>query len=165
MSARLLHHDGLQSLAPLQKIVELEPALALRRAPVSLGQDPAEPAVSRAILRVDERVGRAVDECEPRAGNNPHARHRGGVLARERMRAHDAGERIAVGDPDPGEPEPGCARDHFLGMRGPAQEGEIGRRREFREPRLKLDQGAAPARGVASRRRGAMSGFWALVPF
>ena len=136
------HHNDLQPLAPLQKVVELEPAFAFGRAQVALGQNPAEPAVSRAILRIDERVRRAVDEYEPRAGNDPRARHRLGVLARECVRAHDAGERVAVGDPDPGKPELGGARDHLLGMRGSAQKRKIRHRRQFGEPRLRPDQGA-----------------------
>ena len=86
------HHNDLQPLAPLQKIVELKPAFAFGRAQVALGQNPAEPAVSRAILRIDEHVRRAVDECEPRAGDDPRTRRRLGVLARKRVRAHDAGE-------------------------------------------------------------------------
>ena len=141
---RRRHRDDLQPFAPLQKVVEPEPAFALWRAPVSLGQDPAEPAVSRAVLRVNERVRRAVDEGEPRAGNDPHGPHRLGVLARECVRAHDSGERVAVGDPDSGKAELGGARDHLLRVRGAAQKREIGRRREFSEPRLKPDQGAAP---------------------
>ena len=48
---------------------------------------------------------------------------------------------VAVGDPDPGKPEFGGARDHFLGMRGSAQKGKIRHRRQFGEPRLKPDQG------------------------
>jgi hypothetical protein len=125
----------------LDQIPDAKPALALRRAQVPRGQDPAEPAVSRAIPWIDERVRRAVDECETRAGNDPHPRHRLGVLARVGMRAHDAGERVAVGDPDSRKPELGCARNHLLGMRGPAEKGEIRHHREFSEPRLKPDQG------------------------
>ena len=136
-------HD-LLSLAPLQKVVELKPAFAFGRAQVTLGQNPAEPAIGRAIFRINERVRGAVDECEPRAGNDPRARHRLSVLARERVRAHDAGKRVMVGDPDPGKPEFGGARDHFLRMRGSAQKRKICHRREFGEPRLKPDQGAAP---------------------
>ncbi len=139
------HRHDLQALAALQKVVELEPAFAFRRALVSLGQNPAEPAVSRAIPWIDERIRGAVDEGEPRAGNDPRGAHRLGVLARERMRAHDARERVAVGDPDPSEPELGGALDHLLGMRGAAQKREIRGSRQFGEKRLSADQGPLPA--------------------
>jgi hypothetical protein len=59
------------------------------------------------------------------------------------VRAHNAGERVAVGYTDPGEAEFGGARDHLLGMRGSAQKGKIRRRRQFGESRLKPDQGGA----------------------
>ena len=52
-------HD-LQPLAMLQKVVQAKPAFALGRAQVSRRQDPAEPAVSRAVLRIGEHVRRAV---------------------------------------------------------------------------------------------------------
>ncbi len=136
-----LHHNDLQALAMLDQVPDAEPALALRRAQVALSQNPAKPAVSGAIFRIDERIRRSVYECEPRTGNNPRARHRLGILARECVRAHDAGERVAVGDPDPGEPKLGGARDHFLGMRGSVQKRKIRHRGQFGEPRLKPDQG------------------------
>ena len=68
-------------------------------------------------------------------------RHRLDVLARECVRAHDSGERIAIGDTDSSESKLGGARDHLLGMRGPAQKRKIRHRRKFGEPRLKPDQG------------------------
>ena len=77
------------------------------------------------------------------------------------MRAHDAGERIAIRDPDPRKPKLGGARDHLLGMRGPAQKRKIRHRRQFGEPRLKADHlSLPPARGgkVAGRSRGRMRG-------
>ena len=130
----------LKALAAVQKVLEDEPAFAFGRAPISLCQNPAEPAISLAILRIGERVRAAVDEDEARAGNDPCGGHRLNIISRERVRAHNSGERVAVGDPDPGELKLGCARDHLLGMRRSAQEREIRRRRQFGEPRLKLDQ-------------------------
>ena len=47
------------------------------------------------------------------------------------MGAHNAGERIAVGDAKAGEPQGHRRRDEFFGMRGAAQKREIRRRREF----------------------------------
>ena len=106
----------MQPLAALQKVVELEPAFAFRRALVSLGQDPAEPAVSCAVFRIDEQVRGAVVEDQPRAGNDSRGPHRLSVIACERVCAHNPGERVAVGDPDPGKAELGGALDHLLGM-------------------------------------------------
>ena len=126
------------------------PAFALGRAQVSRGQDAAEPAVSRAVLRIDEHVRRAVVEGEPRAGNDARRAHRLRVLARKNMRAHDAGERVAIRDPDSREPKFGGARDHLLGMRGPAQKRKIRHRRQFGELRLEPDH---PLPSPASGRR------------
>ena len=147
------HHDDLQPLALLQQVIQPEPAFALGRAQVSCGQDAAEPAISRAILRIGEQVRRAVVEGEPCAGNDPHALHRRRVLAREHMRAHDAGQRIAIRDPNSRKPKLGRARDHLLGMRGPAQKRKICHRRQFGEPRLKADHSLLPLAGKAAQGR------------
>jgi hypothetical protein len=125
----------------LEKVVELKPAFALGRAQVSGRQDAAEPAVSRAVLRIGEHVRRAVRKDEPRAENDTDAAHRRRILARENMRAHDAGQRVAIRDPDPGKLKLGRALNHLLGMRGSAQKRKIRHRREFGEPRLKPDHG------------------------
>lgn len=111
-----LHHNELQPLAMLQKVIEDEPAFAFGRTRVALSQNPAEPAIGRAIPWINEDVRAAVDEYEARAGNDPCARHRLKIIACECVRAHNAGERVTVGYPDPGEVEFGGARDHFFGM-------------------------------------------------
>ena len=75
-------------------------------------------------------------------GTTPHARHRIGVLARECVRAHDAGERgCGRRSPTPANPS-SAARNHVLGMRGSAQKRKIRHRRQFCEARLRPDQGA-----------------------
>ena len=48
------------------------------------------------------------------------------VLLGRPMRAHDAGQRIAVGDADGGEPQLRRLADHLVRMRRPAQEREVG---------------------------------------
>ena len=149
-----LHHDDLQPLAPLQKVVELKPAFAFGRAQIALSQNPAKPAISRAILWINEDVRAAVDEYEARAGNDPCDRHRLNVVALECVRAHNTGERVAVGYPDPGETEFGGARDHFLGMRGSAEKGKIRHRRQFGKSRLKPDQEAPLLRVRTDRKVG-----------
>ena len=92
-------------------------ALAFRRAQVAHAEQPAEPSVSGAVLRIDDHVRRAVDEGEPRPRDDAERAERLAVLARIDMSAHDAGERVAVGDPDPRKPERGGARRHLLRMR------------------------------------------------
>ena len=48
------------------------------------------------------------------------------VLLGRRVRAHHAGQRVAVGDADGGQPQLRRLPDHLLRMRGPAQEREVG---------------------------------------
>ena len=123
----------------LQQILDPQMALSLRRAQIARREDAAEAAVSGTVPRIGEHIRRSVVESEARAGNDPHALDRRPVLAREDMRAHDAGERVAVGDPDPGKPQFGRPRDHLLRMRGPAQEGEVRHRRKLGEAGLNPD--------------------------
>ena len=123
-------HD-LQPLRALQQLVETQMALAFRRAQIALAEQPAEPPVGGAILRIDEDIGRAVDESEPRPGDDAKRAERLAVLARVDMRAHHASERVAVGDADPRQPERGGARDQLLRMRRAAQEREIRRCRQL----------------------------------
>ena len=92
------HRNRLQPLRALQQLVETQMALAFRRAQVALAEQPAEPPVSGAVLRIDDHVGRAVDEGEPRPGDDAKRAERLAVLARVDMGAHHAGERVAVGD-------------------------------------------------------------------
>ena len=128
----------------LQHILDSQPAFALGGAQISRRENPAEPAVGGAILRIGDEVRRPVVEGEPRAGHDAHARERRPVLARENMRAHDAGERVAVGDPDPGQLQLGRARDHLLRMRGPAQKRKIRHPRQLGEARLEADHPNTP---------------------
>ena len=83
-------------------------------------------------MRIGENVGRAVAEDEPGADDEAEVAGALLVLAQEHMRAHDSGERIAVGDAEAGKAERDRLRDQFLRMRGAAQEGEIGGDGEFR---------------------------------
>ena len=112
-------------------------ALALRRAQIALGEQPAEPPIGGAILRIDDGIGRAVDEGEPRAGDDAQRADRRAVLAREDMRAHDAGERVAIGDADPRPTRAPPRARPFLGVRGAAQKRKVGRRRELGEARAR----------------------------
>jgi hypothetical protein len=122
-------------------------ALAFRRAQVALAEQPAEPPVGGAVSGIDEDVGRAVDEGESRPGDDAKRAERLAVLARVDMRAHHAGERIAVGDADPGKPERGGARDQLLRVRRAAQEREIRRRRQLGVAARKADHALPSACG------------------
>ena len=149
--ARLVHRDQPQALGMGDQIVEGQMALALGRAQIAERQQPAEPAVGGAILGIGEDVGRAVGEDQPRARHDAQGADRGAVLARIDMGAHDPGERIAVGDAEPGEAEPRRLGDQLLGMRGPAQKREIRRRRQFGEAGLGADHANNPCRNHRAR--------------
>ena len=140
----LRHRDDLQPLAMLEQIVEVQMALALGRAQVSLGQQPAQPPIGGAIPGIGEHVGRAVDEASRAPVTTRKRADRRAVLARVDMRAHDAGERVAIGDADPGEAQLGRARDEFLGVRSAAQKRKIRRRRELGEARREADHANTP---------------------
>ena len=66
------------------EIVESQMALALGRPQIARGQKPAEPAIGGAVLGIGENVGRAVDEDQPRAGDDAQRADRSAVLARDR---------------------------------------------------------------------------------
>ena len=111
----------------------MEMALALRRAQISLRQQPAEPPIGGAIPGVGEHIGRAVDKGEPRARHDAQSPDLRPVFSRVNMRAHDARERIAIRDADPRQPQRRRARDEFLRMRSAAKERKIRRRRKLGE--------------------------------
>ena len=92
-------------------------ALAFLGAEIAGGEEPAEPSVGGAVGRPDGDVGRAVAEGEAAADGVAGAGGLGGEMA-----AHDAGERVAVGDRKAGEAEHGGRRGELFGMRGAAQE-------------------------------------------
>ena len=108
---------------------QIENAFGLVAAAFADGEQPRQPSPGGAVLRIGEDVRRAVGENEPRAGRDLQLcssccrRHlpRGGG-----MRAHDAGDRIAIGNAEAGQSEFDGVLDQFLRMRAAAQEGEIG---------------------------------------
>ena len=101
-------------------LLEAEMALTLGGAPVALRQQAAQPAVRGPVGRVADRF-EAVAGHETRADGQADA----GFLGR-RMRAHDARQRIAVGNADGGQLQFRRLADHLVRMRGPAQEREVG---------------------------------------
>ena len=91
-----------------------------------------QPSPGGAVLRIGEDVRRAVGEHEPRADRELQLRRFVPassalvLVSRPYVRAHHAGDRIAVGDAEAGEAERLGLLDQLLRMRAAAQEGEIG---------------------------------------
>ncbi len=104
-----------------EEIVEEQRAGAFFGAPLAEREQAGEPRPAGAVLRIGENVRGRVGEDEPRADGERDA-----MLLRRLVRAHDARDRIAVGDAKAREPESACLHHQFLGMRRPPQEGEIG---------------------------------------
>ena len=102
-------------------------AFALGRAALAQTEQFAEISIGLAVLWPDQNVGSSIHEHQPAAGGEPDA----GLLCRH-MAAHNAGQRIAVGDGNAGEAQFLCPVHQFLGMRGTAQKGEIAGHAEFR---------------------------------
>ena len=77
----------LQAFGVVEKILEIEPALAFRRTSVADCEQAAKAAIGLAIFRIGNNVRRIVPENEARADCEFEA----GFLRRD-MRPHDAGE-------------------------------------------------------------------------
>ena len=114
------------SLGMGKHVLPMQHASALGRAPLAEGEQPAEAAVGSAVAGIAEERG-AVGEVEPRPCQQPYA----GPLRRH-MGAHRAGERVAVGDADGREAEPGGLLHQLFCMGGAAQEAEIADCLQFR---------------------------------
>ena len=70
-------------------------------AALAAGEEPAQPAVSGAVARIDEDIRRAVDEDEPRTDQELWLVRDVGVI--ELLPgAHHAGQRVVIGDADDG---------------------------------------------------------------
>ena len=112
--------DEDQALGKGGNVIEIKRALTFLGAALAERQQPAKPAVSGAIARINQQA-RRVQQIEPGADDEFDADFLGGQMA-----AHDAGERVAVGDGDGVELKRLGRRHQFLGMGAAAQEGEIG---------------------------------------
>ena len=120
------HDDEQQSFLPGEKIVETQNAFALGGAKLAEAQKTAQPSVRRAIGRIGENVGRAVDEDESRA--DEQFRRRAVFLQHflyAFIGAHHARKRVAVGDADRGMAVKRRRQDQFSGMRSATQKREI----------------------------------------
>ena len=101
-------------------VIEIKRALPFLGAALAERQQPAKPAVSGAIARINQQARRVL-QIEPGADDEFDADFLGGQMA-----AHDAGKRVAVGDGDGVESKRLGRRHQLLGMGAAAQEGEIG---------------------------------------
>jgi hypothetical protein len=102
-------------------IIEKKRALSFLGSHLTEREQTAETAVSRAVARECEKA-RCVLKVEPGADDKFDPAN---VLGGE-MSTHHAGKGVAIGDGDRLELERACRRYQLLGMRAPAQEGEIG---------------------------------------
>src|SRR5262249_14767783 len=133
-------------------------AFAFLRAQVAAREQAAEPSPGGAVARIRENVRRAVGENEPRAGMIGERQF---LFALDEMRAHHARDRIAVGEPETIKPDMRGLQHQLLGMRGAAQEREVGSSCEFEVTRHVTHRsraetsagGSAPYRGKAPREK------------
>ena len=117
------HHDQFEPKDMREQIVEMQDAFALLGAQIAEREQAGEPAPAGAVARIGENVGRAVGEDQPRARV---IFQREILLALGEMRAHDAGDRIAVAEAEAGKADRLRLHHQLFRMRGAAQEGEIG---------------------------------------
>ncbi len=81
-------------LGVARDVVEIKRALAFFGAPLPEREQPRQPAIGRAVAR-EAQEARRILQVEARADDKAQAH-----LLGCHMRAHDAGERVAVGDGD-----------------------------------------------------------------
>ena len=132
-------------------VLHVEHAAALGRAPLPEGQQAAEAAVGGAVARIAEEREPA-GEVEPRAGQEPQTRCLGRDSLRCDVGAHRAGQRVAVGDADGGEPEFRRPLHQLVGVRGAAQEAVVAHRLQ-----LGVSRGPAINHRARARTSGASS--------
>ena len=106
----------------VEQIIEIKDAVAFLCPQVAAREQAAEPAPGRAVAWIGQNVRRAVGKDEARAGM---IGERQILLALDEVGAHDAGNRIAVAEPETFESDMSRLQHQLLGMRGSAQEGEI----------------------------------------
>ncbi len=101
-------------------VIEGEDAFALLRPPLAEAEQPAERAIGGTIGGIGQQRRPALRQVEPRADDEGEFR-----VLRRLMRAHDAGQRVAVGHGKGRQPQMLRLHGELLGMRCAAQEGEI----------------------------------------
>ena len=122
-----------EALAPVEQVLDRQVAVALGRPGTAQRQQAAEPPPGGAVARQGGDLDPLLQH-QPGRGDQPqHRAAVAGDLLGAGMGAHDAGHGILVGDGQGGQPEVEGARDIVLGVRGPAEEGEVGDGAEFDE--------------------------------
>ena len=151
------HGDQFEPEGMREQIVEVQNAVALFGAKISERQQTRESSPASAIARIDHDVGRIVGKYEP---CTRVISQRQILLALGQMRAHNAGDRIAIAQAKSGKADTGGLHHQFFRMRGSAQEGEVRSGGKFEithyasEPQAKVpcrNHAGAPAPCARSR--------------
>ena len=124
---RRWNHDHQAPRQPVVQVIANEVVFTLLRTPPPLGDQGRQVAVALAILRQQHQL-RPVGEPDLAADDQMQA-----VLLRPLVRPHDARERAFVGDGERRVAELRRALGQLIGVRGPAQEGEVADAVEFGE--------------------------------
>ena len=104
------------------EVLQMEPALALVRAPLSQCQQAAKAAIGCTVARVAQQ-GRAVLEIKAGTGQQTDS-----CLPGSHVGPHDAGQRMPVGDADRRQPQRRRPFHQLLGMGAAPEEAEVGGR-------------------------------------
>jgi len=133
LEAMRQRQDEQLAFGKFQEVGELQMAFALFGAVAALaaGEQLAEPAVSRAVARIDQDVRRPVHEDEPRSDQQFRLVFDVGI--RELLVGpHHAGQRVVVGNADGGKPQLAPLVHVIPRIRSAAQEREIRRDPDLR---------------------------------
>ncbi len=123
----------LHPLAPIQKVGQMQRAVALGGAQLACAEHSAEPPPPRPVARQAGDL-EPVLQHDPRRRDQPDARPAvARQLSRPGMRPHDPGNGIHIGHRQRGHPQFGGAGHHLLGVGGPGEEGEVRQRGQFHE--------------------------------
>src|SRR5262249_5202506 len=122
------HRDQFKPEGVCQKVVEMKSTGAFFGSQIAESQQAGEPSPSGAIAWIDEDIGRAVGEHEPRTGM---ITQRQVLFALCQMCAHHAGNGIAVAQAEPAETGMRGLHHQFLGMRSSAKKREVRGSGEF----------------------------------
>ncbi len=128
-AVRQRQHQQL-ALGEFHEVIELQMALTFLDprdvvAALAAGQQLAELAIGGAVARIDQDVGRAVDEDEARADQKLGLVRNLGIIELL-VRAHHAGQRVVVGNADRSNAEFAGLLHIGARIRAAAQEREIG---------------------------------------
>src|ERR1700730_12394137 len=103
-------------------------------APLTFCEKLAQPAVGRAVARIDQDVRRAIHENEACADQELWLVSDLGIFE-SLVGAHHAGQRVMIGNADRGKPQDATLKHIVARIRSAAQEREIRRDPDFRVSR------------------------------